>query len=100
MSLPKSKKMVKKPVWKCTLVLLISVLVAFCDGGSGNGNHSSTPQIISLDPEANAIAVLLDSIIKGTFNQNMNSGDANTFVVHGSMSGNLPGTYSGGGTTA
>ena len=92
--------MVKKPVWKCTLVLLISLLVAFCDGGSGNGNHSSTPQIITLDPEANAIAVLLDSIIKGTFNQNMNSGDANTFVVHGNMSGKLPGTYSGGGTTA
>jgi hypothetical protein len=90
--------MVKNPVWKCTLVVLISVLVAFCDGGSGSGNHSSTPQVISLDPEVNDVAVLLDSNIMATFNQNMNSGDSSTFSVHGSMSGKLLGTYSGDGT--
>ena len=91
--------MVKNSFWKCPLVLLISFLVAFCDGGSGSGNRSSEPQIISLDPEANALAASADSIIMSTFNRNMNSGDTNTFVVHGSMSGKLPGNYSGDGTT-
>jgi hypothetical protein len=88
--------MIRKPSWKYPLFLLISVLVAFCNGGGEDG--SSEPQVISLDPEANALAALADSIIMATFSQSMNSGDSSTFVVHGSMSGKLPGTYSGGGS--
>ena len=87
----------KNIFWKYTLVLLTLAAVVYCNG---DGNETLLPpQIISLDPAANGLAALVDSIIKATFGQNMNSGDASTFVVQGSMSGKLPGTYSGSGSS-
>jgi len=80
--------------------------LASCGGGGGGGGSSeppigpgSTPEITNLNPAANARAVPVSADITVTFDQIMNTGDGSNFVVDGSLSGKLVGTYSGGATT-
>ena len=48
-------------------------------------------------PSGNAAAAV-STDVSATFSDNMNVGDAATFIVHGSMTGERGGVYAGGGT--
>ncbi len=59
--------------------------------------HLDLPLVLlSVNPIPNDTDALPNSNITATFSENMNEGNPNTYVVHGSLSGKLNGTYSGG----
>jgi VCBS repeat protein/Big-like domain-containing protein len=55
--------------------------------------------VLSVSPEQNEPSAPRDTDISATFSENMEQGSPQTFVVHGSLTGALPGTYTGDGTT-
>ena len=85
------------------ILILLSALILFaCGGGSGGsssgGATPNPPELMSLDPTDNASSVPVDSSISATFDKNMDEGEESTFVVYGSQTGKLSGTYTGGGS--
>ncbi|MBT8364549.1 MAG: Ig-like domain-containing protein, partial [Deltaproteobacteria bacterium] len=82
-------------------LLLLSLFLLSCGGSGGNGDPDSDedpPKLSSVDPTANNSSVPVGSVITTTFDKEMNSGTLSTFVVYGSLSGKLTGTYTGGGS--
>ena len=84
------------------LILLAALSLFACGGGSGGspegGPAANPPELTGLNPAANDSSVLLGSPITATFDKNMSSGSDSTFVLYGSQTGKLDGTYMGGGS--
>ncbi len=82
------------------LLSLLSLLA--CGSGSGDipdgGATVNPPELQNVDPAANDSSVLVGTALTATFDKNMRSGSDSTFVVYGSQTGKLAGTYTGGGS--
>ena len=91
----------KNTILKIVVLLSLLSLLA-CDSGSGDspdgGTTENPPELESVDPAANDSSVLGGAAITATFDEDMRSGSDSTFVVYGSQTGKLPGTYTGGGS--
>ncbi len=84
------------------LILMFLSLVLSCDNSSssssGGGPVAGAPKLLSADPAINDSSAAVGLNITVTFDKDMNPGSATSFVVHGSQSGKLSGTYMGGGS--
>jgi hypothetical protein len=85
------------------ILLLLSLLsLLACDSSSGSspdrGADEDPPELEDVDPAANDSSALVGAAITATFDKDMRSGSDSTFVVYGSQTGKLAGTYTGGGS--
>ena len=84
------------------LVLMSLLLLLSCDNSSssssGGGPVAGAPKLLSADPAINDSSAAVGLNITVTFDKAMNAGSAASFVVYGSQSGKLSGTYMGGGS--
>jgi hypothetical protein len=92
-----------KDILQKILILLSALILFACGGGSGSssqqgGPAASPPELTDLNPEANDSSVPVDSLIAAIFDKDMDEGEESTFVVYGSQTGKLSGTYTGGGS--
>jgi len=74
---------------KNIIILIFFLILLF------NNLVFSQPQIVQIWPQPNRVNVPVDTIIAVQFDTDMNSStiNANTFVVHGGMTGNMNGSY-------
>jgi hypothetical protein len=84
------------------LVLLSLLSLLACGSGSGSspddGATKNPPELERVNPAVNDSSVLAGAAITATFDKDMRSGSDSTFVVYGSQTGKLAGTYTGGGS--
>ena len=86
---------------KILFPMFLSLLLS-CDNSSssssGGGQVAGAPKLLSVDPAINDSSAAVGLNITVTFDKAMNAGSAASFVVYGSQSGKLSGTYMGGGS--
>ena len=93
--------MVKNILIKVLVLLSLLSLLACGSGTDGSGDRGATaraPELTDVDPVSNDSSVLVGSAITVTFDKDMRSGTNSAFVVYGSQTGKLAGTYTGGGS--
>ena len=84
-----------------------SLIVAWPKGGTQVLTNVSTNQTLTVTqvtlntatPTANDVNVVKSANVTATFSENMQVGNAASLVIHGVQTGELAGTYGGGGTT-
>jgi hypothetical protein len=85
------------------ILALMSLLFPLaCDNSSSSssvgGPAANTPKLLSTNPVINDSSAAVGLNITITFDKAMNDGSTTSFVVYGSQSGKLSGTYMGGGS--